>query len=165
MTVVSELTKKEVIEVIRWDPWGDLASLHNTMDRVFGEAYGQSSRSPQERPSLHLPVNVRETDTDYRIEAPVPGFKPDDIEITFADGMLTLKAQHGDSRPKEGTYVRREVVQGNLVRQIGLPAQVQDSDIKASIENGFLEVVVPKAPQAQPKRIAVSGTGESKQLT
>ena len=151
--------------MIRWDPWGDLASLHNAMDRVFGDAVGQSSRSPQERPSLHLPVNVRETDNDYRIEAPVPGFRSEDIEVTFADGILTIRAQHADSAPKEGTYVRRELIQGNYVRQVGLPAQVQDSDIKASIENGFLEVVVPKAPQAQPKRIAVSGTGESKQLT
>jgi HSP20 family protein len=152
--------------MIRWDPWGDLASLHNTMDRVFGEAYGQSGRAAQERPTLHLPVNIKETESDYRIEAPVPGFAPEEIEVTVSDGTLTIQAQHAhEGAAEEGTYVRREVVRGNLMRQIGLPSQVQDSEIKANVEKGFLEVVVPKEPQAQPKRIAVSGTGESKQLT
>jgi HSP20 family protein len=152
--------------MIRWDPWGDLASLHNTMDRVFGEAYGQSGRAAQERPTLHLPVNIKETQSEYRIEAPVPGFAPEEIEVTVSDGTLTIKAEHAEEGAAEdGTYVRREVARGNLVRQIGLPSQVQHSEIKANIEKGFLEVVVPKEPKAQPQRISVSGSGVSKQLT
>jgi HSP20 family protein len=152
--------------MIRWDPWGELASLHNTMDRVFGEAYGQSDKVPRERPSLHLPVNIKETEADYRIQAPVPGFPPEQIEVTFTEGMLTIRAQHpGEPAAEEGVYIRRELARGNLVRQIGLPGQVQEADIKASVENGLLEVTVPKEPRAQPKRISVSGTGESKQLT
>ena len=151
--------------MIRWDPWGDLASLHNTMDRVFGEAYGQSGRAAQERPTLHLPVNIKETESDYRIQAPVPGFAPEEIEVTVSDGTLTIKAQHAEEgAAEEGTYVRRELARGTLVRQIGLPSQVQDSQVQAKVEKGFLEVVVPKEPKAQPKRISVSGTGESKQL-
>lgn len=153
--------------MIRWDPWGDLASLHNTMDRVFGEAYGQSGRAAPERSTLHLPVNIKETESDYRIQAPVPGFAPEEIEVTVSDGTLTIKAEHVDeeSATEEGTYVRRELARGNLVRQIGLPSQVQDSEIKANVEKGFLEVVVPKEPKAQPKRISVSGTGGRQQLT
>jgi HSP20 family protein len=95
----------------------------------------------------------------------VPGFAPEEIEVTVSDGTLTIRAQHTEeTTAEEGTYVRRELARGNLVRQIGLPGQVQDSEIKANVENGFLEVVVPKEPKAQPKRISVSGTG-GKQLT
>ena len=149
--------------MIRWDPWGDLSSLHNTLDRVFGEA---SHRAAQERPSLHLPVNIKETETDYRIQAPVPGFAPEQIEVTFTEGTLTIRAQHPEeTAAEEGEYVRRELARGNLLRQIGFSGQIQDADIKASVENGLLEVTVPKEPRAQPKRISVSGTGGSKQLT
>jgi HSP20 family protein len=86
--------------------------------------------------------------------------------VTFSEGTLTIRAQHAEEgEAEEGTYVRRELARGNLVRQIGLPGQIQDAAIKASVKNGLLEVVVPKEPRAQPKRISVSGGGGSKQLT
>jgi HSP20 family protein len=152
--------------MIRWDPWGELASLHSTMDRVFGDAFGQGHRSAPERPGLYLPVNVRETEADYRIEALVPGFSPEEIEVTFSEGTLTIKAEHhGEPSAEEGPYVRREIAQGNLFRQIGLPGQIQESEIGATVANGLLEVTIPKQPRPQPKRISVSGADEGKQLT
>ena len=153
--------------MIRWSPSNDLAGLHSAMDRLFGDVFGdtythagqQQEGSPQEpgqRPTYHLPVNISQTENGYRIEAPVPGFRPQDVEITFADGVLTIGATRREERErKEGGYLRREVAFGNYRRQITLPGDVRADDIKANFENGVLTVDVPRAPRPEPKRIEI----------
>jgi HSP20 family protein len=166
--------------IVRWSPSNDLAGLHSSLDRlfgdVFGEMYGPMERgngggregARDERPTLHLPVNISETDRGYRIEAPVPGFKPEDVEVTFEDGMLTINAQRRKEESKEeGNMLRREVAFGHYRRQISLPGDIRADDIKAAFEHGVLTIDVPRAPRPQPKRIPIAGRGnreESKQL-
>jgi HSP20 family protein len=146
----------------RWTPVNDLTSLHNAMDRLFSDVFGEALAPTQEearagaQPTLHLPVNVRQDDSGYHIEAPVPGFRPEDVEVTFADGLLTINARRREERErKEGNYLRREAAFGNLWRQVALPGDVQADQIRASFDNGMLTVDVPRARRPQPKKIEV----------
>lgn len=166
--------------IVRWTPANDLASLHSAMDRlfgdVFGEAFGPTGEAEGEgmrrtgdggrrHPTYHLPVNISESKDGYRIEAPVPGFRPEDVEVTFADGVLMIQAKHTEERTsEEGSYMRREVAFGNYHRQISLPGDVRGDDIKATFENGILTVFVPRAARPQPKRIQIQAGEKAKPL-
>jgi HSP20 family protein len=152
----------------RWDPWSDLASLHNTMDRLFGNVFGAPVEQGEQgrRTMLSMPVNVAETDTGYEVQAPVPGFRPDEIEVTFADGLLTIKAEHRqEQQSQQGQTLRREFLWADSVRQLGLSGEIDPDKIEASVEHGMLTVRVPKAASAQPRRIPIAATGGKAQLT
>jgi HSP20 family protein len=160
------------LAIVRWSPTNDLAGLHSAMDRLFGDMFGElytparqgdgeaggsaSAEAQPQLPTYHLPVNIAETENGYRIEAPVPGFRPEDVEVTFADGTLTISARRQEERTsQEGNYLRREVAFGNYRRHITLPGDINADGIMASFDNGVLTVEVPRAPRPEPKRIQV----------
>ena len=99
--------------VTGWDPFGDLTSMQRTVDRLVNSAYGSGERD--RRPgTLYLPVNVRESTSGYEVEAPVPGFAPGDVDVTFADGVLTIKAEHQEQKAvEEGQTLAREFAWGS----------------------------------------------------
>ena len=88
------------------------------------------------------------------------GVKADDIDITLEDGLLTIQGERQfTSESSEQQYHRVERRYGSFRRSITLPSQVQADAIEASFDNGVLEVLVPKAEQAKPKKITVRAGG------
>ena len=157
----------------RWGPTSELTNLHTAMDLLFSDIFGEPLRSPLSAemsragaPMYHLPVDVVEVDNGYRIQAPVPGFKPEDVEVKVSDGVLTISAKRSEEkRRQEGNYLRREVAFGNFQRHISLPRDVRADEIKARFENGILTLDVPRAPKPKPMRIPVQTGEQAKQLT
>lgn len=155
--------------MIRWSPTTELLNLHGAMDRVFEDFFGPSSAGSgnQRRltPTYTLPLDIKEVESGYEIHAPVPGFKPEEVDVTFSNAMLTIQAQHRqESAQQDGGYLRQEVAYGNYRRTIQLPGDVKEDEITAEFENGVLVVRVPKKEQPQPKRIAVTPSAQ-KQVT
>jgi HSP20 family protein len=94
----------------------------------------------------------------------VPGVKADDLDITLEDGLLTIQGERQfTSESSEQQYHRVERRYGSFRRSITLPSQVKADAIEASFDNGVLEVVVPKAEEAKPKKITVRATGGGRQ--
>jgi HSP20 family protein len=148
----------------RWSPINELTGLHNTMDRLFGEMFESIETSGMDAPTFRLPVDIKETKDGYVVKAPIAGFKPEDVELTFSDGVLSIKATHKEEKnQKEGSYIRREVIFGNYQRQIVLPPDVQGESIKAGFDNGLLTVEVPRKSRPQPKRIEVHSSHGTKE--
>ena len=146
--------------MIRWSPNTELASLHSAMDRLFDDFFGPVSGGENGRqltPTYFLPIDVKESETGYEISAAVPGFAPEEVDITFADGVLKIAAQHqSESESERGGYLRREVAWGNYQRAVQLPGDVNGDEITASFEKGMLAISVPKLPRPEPKRIQVT---------
>jgi HSP20 family protein len=159
------------LAIARWNP-NELVGLHSAMDRLFGDVFGETFGSSQEgsadrgvAPIHRLPVDIAEVEGGYRIQAAVPGFRPEDVEVTFSDGVLSISARrsHEESR-QEGNYMRREIAFGNYERQIALPGDIRADQIKASFDNGILTIDVPRAPKPEPVRIEVKPGEQPKQL-
>ncbi len=130
-----------------WNPETDL-------DRLLTAAFGRFD------PTVHnnLPLDIRQTEEAFWIEASVPGFRPEEVEITLDENVLTI---HGTRRPTEtmGGYLQRERQLTSVHRHVSLPAQVKADEITAHFENGVLTIMVPRAQKAQPKRIPVTMRG------
>jgi HSP20 family protein len=143
--------------LVRWNPWGELNTLHDQMDQLFQQVFGEPLARNDGGDTVTLPVDVRQTDTSYVLEASVPGFRPEDVEVTFDNGVLTIRGERrDDTEQKEGGYVRRERRLASVFRQVSLPSEVEPDRITAGFEHGVLTVTVPRVPRAQPKRIPVT---------
>ncbi len=141
--------------VVRWNPWNDVFDLHAQMDHLFQPAAATTSRNGVEYTTL--PVDIRQTDAAFTVEASVPGFAPEDVEVSFDAGVLTIAARRSSTETtKDSTYVRRERRVTSVFRQVGLPAEVRAQDITATFENGVLRVEIPRAQKAAPQRIPVT---------
>ena len=154
----------------RWSPMGELASLHTAMDRLFGDFFGTPLTTSGEQspvPTWYLPLDIVDQGNGYQIKAAVPGFAPEEVEVTYSEGMLNISAQHrqeSTSKDEKGTYLRRELTHGNYSRSVQLPGEVKQDGIKAQFDNGILTIHVPKVPAAQPVKIQISGKSSQKQL-
>ncbi|HZS14241.1 MAG TPA: Hsp20/alpha crystallin family protein [Candidatus Dormibacteraeota bacterium] len=144
----------------RWNPWNELFSLHDQMDQLFNEAFGSTvapRRNGGGEPAMTLPIDIRQTEEAFVLEASVPGFAPEDVEVTVDQNVLTVQgSRKQESEEARGGWIRRERRTGSFHRQVVLPAEVRAEEITASFQNGVLTVTVPRAQKAQPKRIPVS---------
>ena len=139
----------------RWDPWNEMLSLREAMSQLMEESVVRPSaaRSQGFVPAL----DVSETEDGYLVEAAVPGLKPEDLEITLENNVLTIKGQTGQANEdKQRNYHRVERRFGSFQRTIGLPSTVKADAIKANLEHGVLKLEIPKAEEIKPRKIAVN---------
>ena len=148
---------------IRRNPFMDLAALERNVDRIFSEVLARPANGKATEPTFfRLPVNVEVKDGKYVITAPLAGFKSEEVEVTFADGALTISAKHSEEKKDDRDgYIRREVVSGSFYRQIPV-GEIDPSTISAQLENGVLTVTVPAPSEPKPVKIAI-GSGSASQ--
>jgi HSP20 family protein len=150
----------------RWSPLGELAGLHSAMDRLFSDFFStplveSTDVGPRMR---YLPLDIVDQGSAYQVKAPIPGFKPEDVEVTLSDGVLNITAQRKqESESKSGNYLRRELSFGKYARSVQLPGDIKESDIKANFDNGMLTIDIPKMRPAKLVKIPI-GASSDKQL-
>jgi len=129
-------------------------SLRREIDRLFDDAFGQGGRSGQ---TTWAPaVDVREDEKSLTFEFELPGLRPDQVEITADNGILTVRGQKQDQRSEtEGRHHIVERTYGTFSRSFQLPQGMNDDNIEAEFDNGVLTVRVPKAALPQPRKIEI----------
>ena len=94
-----------------------------------------------------MKTDVRETEGTYELDVDLPGFKKEDVELTFEQGYLTISAKKNlnkDEKNKDGQYIRQERYAGSMSRSFYVGENVPQSDIKAKFEDGVLRISIPK---------------------
>ena len=141
----------------RWDPFRDLVSMRRAMDRLMENSLGDDQDVTSE---WGLPLDVVEDENEYIVKASLPGIKPDDLDITYNKGTLTIKGEIKDeSETNKGQYHLRERRYGTFSRTINLPTLVKAEDIQADYHDGILELKMPKTEEVKPKRIPIQAGG------
>jgi len=140
--------------LIRWDPFTD---LRQTMDRLFDEGFPRPWRLPPAEQEATFPVEVSESEEDIEVRAALPGVRPEDVEISITNDVLSIKAEHREqTEEKKKDYFRREIRYGSYHRALGLPVSVDADKAEARFENGMLHLRLPKAEAVRPKQIKVT---------
>ena len=142
----------------RWDPFRDLNSLQERMNRLFEDANrGWHPDEPSATTSWSPAVDIYETEREIIVQAEVPGMVLKDIELTLENNVLTFK---GDRRfEKEGkdeNYHRIERSYGSFSRAFSIPAMVDEKEIKADYKDGVLSIILPKKEKARAKQINIT---------
>jgi HSP20 family protein len=141
--------------IIRWQPFEDLVSLRDAMDRLFEESFirPRAWMVPFEG---GLTVDVYETEDNVVVEASLPGVKPEEIEVNLTGDVLTIKGETKSEKEENGDrYIRRERRYGSFCRSVSLPAGLEGGKAEAEFEHGILKLTIPKAEAVKPKVIEV----------
>ncbi len=143
--------------IIRWDPFRDLITLRERMNRLFEEAYSSKVDENDLMGSSWSPsVDIYETENELVLTAEMPGLNEKDIAIQIEDNTLTLKGERQLSKEaKEENYHRIERAYGSFCRSFSLPGHIDQEKIKAEHENGILKVIMPKKKELKPKKIKI----------
>ena len=152
-----------------WDLFEDLRAAQDEMMRMnTGRTWrpGQQYDSATSTAAWAPAVDISERKDAYLVAADLPGVKTGDVEITFEDGLLTIQGERHSTHDAAGEKVHRgERRYGAFRRSITLPNHVAADKIEASVQDGVLQVLVPKAKEMQAKRIKVRAGQASAALT
>lgn len=120
--------------------------FYNMMDSFFNEEF------PSKRTNMEsFKVDIIENDNEYTVEAELPGFEKEDISIEFDEGRLTLKAEKSESideSDKSKNYIHRERKMSKVSRRMYFK-DVDEENIKASLDKGVLNIQIPKKADLQ----------------
>ena len=146
------------MELVRWEPFNGVDKFHSRMSELFEDVFGRPQRASSVQNGVWYPrVDISESKDSYLIRAEVPGMKKEDFSLEVKDNTLTLSGEKKLEQPAEGVEYRRvERVAGKFVRTFTLPELVKHDAIKATYQDGVLEIQVPKAEEAKPKQIKIT---------
>lgn len=146
--------------IVRWEPFRDLLSLQERMNRMFGEYRGAGAAPDDEWAlggSWAPAVDIYEQGNDIVLKAELPGVDPKDVDIRLENNVLTLRGERRfENEVKKENYHRVERSYGTFSRSFTLPSVVNQTGIKADFKDGMLKVVLPKREEAKPKQIEIS---------
>jgi HSP20 family protein len=147
----------------RWDPFQDLRNAQEEMAQMspmLAHALGlhaQQQGSGRAATMAWAPaLDISERKDAYLVTVELPGIEADDLEITMEDGLLTIQGERYFAHDSSEQHFHRvERRYGAFRRSITLPAHVMAEQIEATVDNGVLQILVPKTEEATPKRIQV----------
>jgi len=139
----------------RFDPFSEFDRLREEINDLFESPRFPTVRGLFDRP-VSPPVDLIEDSDQYIVSCDVPGLTKDEIEVSWAKGVLTIKGEKKSPRRSDKARVfREESWEGKFQRTISLPGDVDVAKVKADLHDGVLDIFLPKREEAKPKQIAV----------
>src|SRR3954451_4316690 len=141
----------------RWDPYQETTPLREMVNRLFEQSvvpgFGGGSQAAPE------PIDIYTEGDEYIVEMALPGFHPDDVEVSCEGNELTIRGEQPPATQEQQNrrYLVRQRTAGRFERTITLPPEVAVDKAQAHYEHGLLRLVFPKAEHAKPRRISLSG--------
>ena len=134
-------------------PWQEMERLQQEVNRLFSDSFSLAGgRTAPGYPAMNAWTN----EDGAVITAELPGFNPDDIDISVVNDVLTLTGSRGgDELPEGAKYHRRERNFGKFSRSFQLPFSIEVDKVEAVFKNGVLHLSLPRAEAEKPKKIAV----------
>lgn len=137
--------------ITRYNPFNEMVSLREAMNSLFEDSFiprlGLTGRG--------IASNLYETADGFVLQLPMPGVKPEDIEITVQQETLSIAWATHVKTPKNATPHWSGFAEGQYQQSFALPAPINADKTEASYENGILTLTLPKAEQAKAHRVKV----------
>ena len=141
--------------MVRFDPFCEISSLRNTLDRLFEEPLSRNGFfEPIDVGSM--PLDVFEEGNNVIVKASIPGFKPDEIHVQVRNDVASIWGESkSNDEKKDRNYHMREHRFSRIERSVMLPAPVLADKAEAVFENGVLTLTMPRTEAAKTKEIKV----------
>jgi HSP20 family protein len=146
------------MNISRFEPWSLVNVLHRDLDQIATRRYEQTNAGDNGQGIVDwVPaVDIVEEKERFVLRADLPGVNPKDIDVNMENGVLSVSGQRNTETAEESDGVHRlERTSGKFYRRFTLPDTANPEEISAKIENGILEVVIPKQARLKARRIAV----------
>jgi HSP20 family protein len=145
----------------RANPFDELFTLRRAMDRLFDDDvfHPRAWRSVAvgAEPALDITTNPDE----LVVKASLPGWKPEDVEITLSGSTLTISAEmKEEARREDESWILNEIRRASFSRTLELPEGLVGDRASATFEQGILTLHIPKAEEVKPKQIRITVTGD-----
>lgn len=147
------------MSLIKWNPFLGEGYGLDDMDKLVNEFLpavrgGQYGFTPA--------LDMYEDKDSIIVETQLAGIDPEKVSISIENDVLCIKGEsERQSEVEEKNYYRKEIRRGSFYRSVPLPAKVDGEKATAITEDGILKIMIPKAPEAQPKNIKIQ-MGKSK---
>jgi len=143
--------------ITRWDPFRELATLQDRMNRLFQETASTGETSLTNSGAFIPPVDVYEDEHSLRLKLEVPGIDEKDLDVRIENNVLTVKGERKfEKEEKEENFHRIERRYGSFVRSFTLPNTIDSEKVSAEYKNGVLALQLAKKAEAKPKQIKVN---------
>ncbi|MCU7809707.1 MAG: Hsp20/alpha crystallin family protein [Candidatus Thiodiazotropha sp. (ex Notomyrtea botanica)] len=146
------------MNMTRYDPWHMMDNWQQEMDRVLHPLLQREDDTSRVVGGDWVPaVDIKDEDSKYVIRADIPGVKPEDIEVTMENGVLTIRGERKFEETEEKENFKRvERSHGIFYRRFSLPDNTDAEAIEAQGQDGVLEVTIPKTAEKHSKKIEVA---------
>jgi HSP20 family protein len=145
----------------KWDPFKDLVSLQDRMNRLFDESV-RNVRPGDEALSSAIwspAVDIYETEDEVVVKAELPEVNQKDIDVQIENSTLTLRGERKfNKETKKENFHRIERAYGSFSRSFTLPSTIDQEKIRADYKDGILKISMPKREETKPKQIKVAVT-------
>ena len=141
--------------ITRWDPFQEMVSLRDAMDRLFQESVIRPTTRLLTR-EIGPAMDIYGTDNEVMVKCALPGVRPEDVDISMTGDLLTIKGEMKvDETIKQEDYYLQERRYGAFTRSVTIPMPVVADKAEAKFEHGVLTVTLPKAEEVKPRSIKV----------
>ncbi|HET9122346.1 MAG TPA: Hsp20/alpha crystallin family protein [Acidiferrobacteraceae bacterium] len=132
--------------------------VNDELDNLFEGFFRPLRRANEAAMMSSMPMDVAERENEYVIRAEMPGISKERIDVTLTNGVVTITGESREElQEKDGERVlRQERRYGKCARSVRLGTRIDEKNIKATYRDGVLELVLPKAEEVKPKKIALS---------
>lgn len=145
----------------RNEPWSVLSELQRHLNQYFdGEGAATANGSSAATADWVPPADVEEYEDRFVLKIDIPGVDPSTVDITLEQGVLSVAGMRAKDRGESDVQRERsERAVGRFHRRFALPETADSNAVQAAGKNGVLQILIPKQPKAQPKRIKVALEG------
>jgi HSP20 family protein len=147
------------MNLVRWNPFGEISLAQNPMNRLFdtalqgwpGESNGTTSWIPA--------ADIYESDNELVVNLDLPGVDPKTVDVRVENNVLSIRGERQfDDKQNKENFHRVERSYGPFARSFTLSTSVDPDKIRANYRTGVLSIALPKAEAARPRRIQIAAT-------
>ena len=140
--------------ITRYNPFSEVVSLREAMDRLFEDSF--ISSRPSGLGARGVAANLYETNEGFTLQLPLPGVKPEDVDITIQQDTVALKWEYKVEIPKDAHVHWHGFQAGQYQQSFTLPAAINAEGAEAHYNDGILTLRLPKAEHARARTIKVN---------
>jgi HSP20 family protein len=151
-----------IMNLVTYDPFRELRSLQDDVNRLFSSSFNRSGDNELMRGAWSPSVDIFENQDQIVLEAELPGMKPEDVNISIENNVLTIHGERKfEKKDEQDNFHRVERSYGSFTRSFSLPSTVSGDAADAVFENGVLRLTLAKREEAKPRRIEIKSGGDA----